>query len=112
MFNLLFHPDLFILQVLRGGENGENDPAGGVLLLLSDGKETKVKPQIDDVKDEMVEAGVIIDTVLFTQKSDEKLYELSDLTGMCACNLSGTCQINPIWNSVAIFEVFHSHKVK
>ena len=84
------------MQVLRGGENGENDPAGGVLLLLSDGKETKIKPQIDDVKDEMVEAGVIIDTVAFTQKADEKMYELSDLTGVCVCVTGGTGQFRPI----------------
>ena len=70
-----------IMQVLSG-PSGQNNPAGGVILLLSDGVENQF-PFIDDVKNDMVEAGVIVDTIAFTQAAEEKMYELADLTGLC-----------------------------
>ena len=69
------------MQVLSG-PSGQDNPAGGVILLLSDGEENQF-PFIDDVKDDMVEAGVIVDTIAFTQAAEEKMYELADLTGKC-----------------------------
>ena len=74
-----------IMQVLSG-PSGQNNPAGGVILLLSDGVENQF-PFIDDVKNDMVEAGVIVDTIAFTQAAEEKMYELADLTGLCFIHL-------------------------
>ena len=48
---------------------------------MSDGKETDPPPYIDDVKDEVVAAGVIVDVVAFEQGAEEKIFELAVLTG-------------------------------
>ncbi|XP_072023459.1 calcium-activated chloride channel regulator 1-like [Amphiura filiformis] len=60
--------------------DGELNTEGGLILLLSDGEENEA-PYIDDVKDEIVDAGVIVDTIAFTQAAEAKMYELAILTG-------------------------------
>ena len=49
--------------------------------MLSDGDENRA-PYIDDVKDEIVEAGVIVDAIAFTQEAEQKMFELAILTGI------------------------------
>ena len=49
-------------------------------MLLSDGKEN-VEPFIADLKDDIINAGVIVDTIAFTQQADGALYDLAVLTG-------------------------------
>ena len=56
------------------------DPSGGIILLLSDGKEN-VEPFIADLKDDIIDAGVIVDTIAFTQMADGGLYDLAVMTG-------------------------------
>ena len=50
-------------------------------MLLSDGEENR-GPYIDEVKDAIVDAGVIVDTIAFTQAAEKKMQELAILTGM------------------------------
>ena len=50
-------------------------------MLLSDGEENE-SPYIDDVKDDIVSAGVIVDVIAFTQDASKKIHELAVLTGM------------------------------
>ncbi|XP_022080657.1 calcium-activated chloride channel regulator 4-like [Acanthaster planci] len=65
------------IEVLSSG--GQN-PAGGIILLISDGEEREA-PYIADVIDTVTSSGVIVDTLAFTQNADSKLFELSDATG-------------------------------
>ena len=56
------------------------DPSGGIILLISDGEE-KVEPFIKDLKDDIIDAGVIVDTLAFTQLADGGLTDLAQKTG-------------------------------
>ncbi|XP_071965175.1 calcium-activated chloride channel regulator 1-like [Antedon mediterranea] len=58
----------------------DQDPAGGFLLVVSDGN-NNFNPDIDDVVDEVVNAGVIVDTIAFTDNADTSLRILSDVSG-------------------------------
>ncbi|XP_038061542.1 calcium-activated chloride channel regulator 1-like [Patiria miniata] len=59
---------------------GGRNPAGGIILLISDGDEREA-PYIDDVIDDVTRSGVIVDSLAFTQNADSKLFKLSDATG-------------------------------
>nr|XP_006811202.1 PREDICTED: epithelial chloride channel protein-like [Saccoglossus kowalevskii] len=61
-------------------EYGGKDPAGGIFLLLTDGREN-VAPYISDVIDELVEKEIVVDTIAFSSQADPGLAELSAETG-------------------------------
>ncbi|XP_041457892.1 calcium-activated chloride channel regulator 1-like isoform X1 [Lytechinus variegatus] len=63
------------IEILKG-VSGTDDPAGGYILLVSDGQQNR-QPYIEDVFDEVDEAGVIIDTIAFSEAADPNLLELS-----------------------------------
>ena len=61
-------------------DGGRQDPAGGIILLLSDGGEN-VAPYIADVTQTLIDAGVIVDTIAFTQAAEGAMYDLAIETG-------------------------------
>ncbi|XP_033120354.1 calcium-activated chloride channel regulator 1-like isoform X2 [Anneissia japonica] len=77
--------------------NGD-DPAGGYLLVISDGKNTQ-PPGIKNVIDEVNNAGVIIDTIAFTNKADTELTTLSEETGGIAFFFAGDSDISVLNNA-------------
>ncbi len=90
--------DLFIIIYLfikvLGHINGRPvDTESGIILLLSDGAENRA-PYIDDVKDEIVEAGIIVDAVAFTQQAEPKMFELAVLTGTLPTEICFIIQID------------------
>ena len=48
--------------------------------MLSDGEENRA-PYIADVTDTLTDAGVIVDTIAFTQAAEEAMYDLAIATG-------------------------------
>ncbi|XP_071510784.1 calcium-activated chloride channel regulator 1-like [Diadema antillarum] len=86
------------IQALKGPSR-EEDPAGGYILLVSDGEEN-VFPYIINVLDQVVESGVIIDTIAFSPQADPKLQQLSTLTNGLAFFYPDTA------NSTALNDAF------
>ena len=66
-----------LLKVLS---EGGQDPAGGIILLITDGEERE-RPFIADVIDFVSDSGVIVDTLAFTQYAESTLPDLSLATG-------------------------------
>ncbi|XP_070559929.1 calcium-activated chloride channel regulator 1-like [Ptychodera flava] len=60
-------------------ENGGKDARGGIILLITDGQEN-VDPRIDDVTPGLINKGVLVDTIAFTNNADIKLLDLSTNT--------------------------------
>ncbi|XP_033122893.1 calcium-activated chloride channel regulator 1-like [Anneissia japonica] len=65
---------------------------GGYLLVISDGQNTH-NPDIDDVLDDVIAAGVIVDTIAFTDNADTALGKLSTVSGGNAYFYSGSDSI-------------------
>ncbi|XP_033120351.1 calcium-activated chloride channel regulator 1-like [Anneissia japonica] len=87
--------------VLKGIEvlsRNDESPAGGYLLLISDGKNTKY-PEISDVIDDVTKAGVIVDTIAFTNKADTELTTLSEISGGIAFFYRGDDDISVLNNA-------------
>ncbi|XP_064594338.1 calcium-activated chloride channel regulator 1-like [Liolophura sinensis] len=64
------------IEVLSSG--GE-DPAGGVILLVTDGKENKA-PYLTDFKDQIISKHIVVDTVAVTEDADQQIEELVEAT--------------------------------
>ncbi|XP_033120336.1 calcium-activated chloride channel regulator 1-like [Anneissia japonica] len=86
---------LLAIDVLsRDGE----DPAGSYLLVISDGinhDQYGISGILDDVKD----AGVIIDTIAFTNYADSDLEDLSDISGGIPYYFDGNDDISVLNNA-------------
>ncbi|XP_071961369.1 calcium-activated chloride channel regulator 4-like [Antedon mediterranea] len=78
----------------RGGDK----PAGGYLLVISDGDNTNY-PGIPDVLDDIDTAGVIVDTIAFTDAADNELRDLSDASGGLAFFFAGDADISTLNNA-------------
>ncbi|XP_070571145.1 calcium-activated chloride channel regulator 4-like [Ptychodera flava] len=61
-------------------EHGGSTAAGGILFLVTDGRENR-SPYIRDVIDELVEKEVVVDTLALSDEADDGLADLSDQTG-------------------------------
>ncbi|XP_070557323.1 calcium-activated chloride channel regulator 4A-like [Ptychodera flava] len=57
---------------------------GGIIFLTTDGEENQ-SPLIRDVEDELIEKGVIVDTLAFSDEADPQLESLSEKTGGKSC---------------------------
>ena len=79
-------------QVLK--DSGRQDPAGGIILLLSDGKENK-DPYIAGVTQTLIDADVIVNTIAFTQEAEVAMYDLAIATGK---NIKGLNILN--WSDI------------
>ncbi len=79
---------------------GNRDPAGGIILLLTDGQENE-NPYIEDVMGRVIESGVIVDTLAFTQAADPKLFQLSENTGGNAFFFSNANGSNTLYEAFA-----------
>ncbi|XP_070569998.1 calcium-activated chloride channel regulator 4A-like [Ptychodera flava] len=68
-----------LLEGVEVLEHGGNTAAGGILFLVTDGRETR-GPYIKDVVDELAEKEVIVDTLALSDDADDALADLSDQT--------------------------------
>ncbi|XP_070558061.1 calcium-activated chloride channel regulator 1-like [Ptychodera flava] len=84
------------IEVLSSGLDG--DPTGGYILLVSDGGENR-GPLIRDVRKEIDEAGVIIDTVAFSDDADRQLESLASDTGGMSYFFSGSDDTSSLYNA-------------
>lgn len=57
-------------------KEGDVSANGGVLILVSDGRETE-RPTITEVKPALVSNGVIVHTILISDKADPQLVDLA-----------------------------------
>ncbi|XP_064594617.1 calcium-activated chloride channel regulator 1-like [Liolophura sinensis] len=55
------------------------DPAGGVILLVSDGKENR-PPWLANVRNQVISSNVIVDTIAITEEADQKIEVLAKVT--------------------------------
>ncbi|XP_038061541.1 calcium-activated chloride channel regulator 1-like isoform X2 [Patiria miniata] len=69
-----------LLKSIEVLSEGGMDPAGGIILLITDGKEN-VRPNVADIMDTIISSGVIVDTLAFSQNADGLLPGLSQATG-------------------------------
>ncbi|XP_077980969.1 calcium-activated chloride channel regulator 1-like [Glandiceps talaboti] len=75
------------IQVLSGFD--EKGPGGGYILLVSDGAENQ-EPLIEDILNDIQDAGVVIDTVAFSDMADKQLEMLAAKTGGFSFFYSGS----------------------
>ncbi|XP_077985931.1 calcium-activated chloride channel regulator 4A-like [Glandiceps talaboti] len=77
------------VKILRNGPY--DTAAGGILFLITDGKEN-TSPLIDDVIDKLVKWKVVVDSLALSEDADPQLVELSDRTGGRSYYYSGSAQ--------------------
>ncbi|XP_077983917.1 calcium-activated chloride channel regulator 1-like [Glandiceps talaboti] len=77
--------------ILKGIEvlsAGGQDPSGGILLVISDGGENR-SPTIAEVLGTVEEAGIVIDTIAYSEQADKNLASLAADTGGMSFFYSG-----------------------
>nr|APU50752.1 epithelial chloride channel-like protein 137 [Saccoglossus kowalevskii] len=77
---------------------GNEDTTGGYIILVSDGEETS-EPIIDDIWGDIELAGVVIDTVAFSDKADKKLESLATKTGGLSFFFSGNDDTTALYDA-------------
>ncbi|XP_033120352.1 calcium-activated chloride channel regulator 1-like [Anneissia japonica] len=87
-----------VLEGIAVLSRNDENPAGGYLLVISDGQNTN-SPGINDVIDDIIDAGVIVDTIAFTDAADNELSTLSEVSGGIAFFFAGDSDISVLNNA-------------